>query len=385
LLTTACENPASEKPGQEDDSSVSVSGVTLSPEELTVGASETLTPVITPPEAANKAVTWTSSDTGVAAVDADGTVTGVTAGTATVTTADGGHTDTCAVTVSITIIGDVADVQTYLSAASGGGTASEPVPLPVNLSLASDWSSLLSAIDTGGKYVALDLSACTMTGMTGTPGEFDPGTGITGVDTIVSLVLPNTATSIKAGSLANPTFEHFTALERVSGENIATVGTWAFANCFLLKTVSLPAAVTIGRGVFYDCRALETVDLPLAVTIGVGAFQGCIALETVNLPAAASIGECVFQSTGDQDLTLTLGSTPPTLGIDIFLNFSSPKSVTVKVPSGASGYGTVPFDNGDTSTDNWGNAFRGKGWDGANYLYGTVNANVSLEIEEYTP
>jgi hypothetical protein len=57
------------------------------------------------------------------------------------------------------------------------------------------------------------------------------------------------------------------------------------------------------------------------------------------------------------------------------------KSVTVKVPSGATGYGTVPFDNGDTSADNWGNAFRGKGWDGTSYLTGTVNGNITLTIE----
>jgi hypothetical protein len=73
------------------------------------------------------------------------------------------------------------------------------------------------------------------------------------------------------------------------------------------------------------------------------------------------------------------------LGVDMFDAVSSPKSVTVKVPSGAAGYGTVPgtYASSD-STDNWGNAFRGKGWDGANYLSGTVNANISLSIE-YMP
>lgn len=69
---------------------------------LTTGGSQTLTATITPSNAKNKAVTWSSDAENVASVDANGKVTAVTVGTATitVTTADGGKTATCAVTVS---------------------------------------------------------------------------------------------------------------------------------------------------------------------------------------------------------------------------------------------------------------------------------------------
>ena len=81
---------------------VSVSGVSLNKTSLTLEAGETaaLTATVTPANAANKSVTWSSSDTTVATV-ADGVVTAVAAGTATitVTTADGGKTATCTVTV----------------------------------------------------------------------------------------------------------------------------------------------------------------------------------------------------------------------------------------------------------------------------------------------
>ena len=80
-----------------------MTGVTLNKSTLTlkVGASETLTATIAPADATNKNVTWKSSDAAVATVDANGKVTGVKAGTATitVTTEDGGKTATCAVTV----------------------------------------------------------------------------------------------------------------------------------------------------------------------------------------------------------------------------------------------------------------------------------------------
>jgi uncharacterized protein YjdB len=66
-----------------------------------VGDTVTLTATVIPSTATNKAVTWSSSAEGVATVE-NGVVTGVSAGSATitVTTVDGGKTDTCAVTVT---------------------------------------------------------------------------------------------------------------------------------------------------------------------------------------------------------------------------------------------------------------------------------------------
>ena len=83
---------------------VAVTGVTISGgSSVNVGATITLTATVSPEDAANKAVTWESSDETIAAV-ADGVVTGVKAGTATitVTTEDGSKTDTHSVTVNMT-------------------------------------------------------------------------------------------------------------------------------------------------------------------------------------------------------------------------------------------------------------------------------------------
>lgn len=82
---------------------VSVTGVSLSATSLTLTEKETttLTATVEPADAANQKVTWSSSASAVATVDANGKVTAVGAGTAviTVTTADGGKTATCKVTV----------------------------------------------------------------------------------------------------------------------------------------------------------------------------------------------------------------------------------------------------------------------------------------------
>ena len=82
---------------------VSVTSVTLNKTatSIQVGGTETLTATVLPEDATNQNVTWKSDKPEIATVDANGKVTGVKAGeaTITVTTEDGGKTATCKVTV----------------------------------------------------------------------------------------------------------------------------------------------------------------------------------------------------------------------------------------------------------------------------------------------
>ena len=93
---------------KKDEQEVHVTGVSVSPATLSLveGASDQLRATVTPSDAANKSVSWTSSATAIATVDNTGKVTAVSAGTATITvkTADGGKTATCAVTVTTKVI-----------------------------------------------------------------------------------------------------------------------------------------------------------------------------------------------------------------------------------------------------------------------------------------
>ena len=84
-------------------SSVPVTGVSLdkSTDTVEIGSTTTLTETVAPSNATNKTVSWSTSNSSVATVS-NGVVTGVSAGSAviTVTTQDGGFTDTCTVTVT---------------------------------------------------------------------------------------------------------------------------------------------------------------------------------------------------------------------------------------------------------------------------------------------
>lgn len=85
-------------------STVAVTGVTITPKtaEVVVGAKTRLTATVAPAKATNKKVTFSSSAKEVATVDADGTVTGIAAGeaTITITTEDGAKTAKAVITVA---------------------------------------------------------------------------------------------------------------------------------------------------------------------------------------------------------------------------------------------------------------------------------------------
>ncbi len=84
---------------------VEVEAVTLDQTEVTlaeVGATVQLIATVAPEDATDKTLTWTSSDEAVVTVDADGLVTAVATGTATITvTTANGLSATCVVTVAV--------------------------------------------------------------------------------------------------------------------------------------------------------------------------------------------------------------------------------------------------------------------------------------------
>ena len=160
---------------------VSVSGVALDKASISikVGDTETLTATVSPKNAANKKVTWKSSDAAIASVDANGKVTGVAAGeaTITVTTDDGGKTATCKVTVSdkeVKVTG-VKLNKTATSLLVGGNETLVATILPENATNKKvTWKSsnaAVATVDAAGKVTAVKAGEATITVTTDDGGK----------------------------------------------------------------------------------------------------------------------------------------------------------------------------------------------------------------------
>jgi hypothetical protein len=101
----------------------------------------------------------------------------------------------------------------------------------------------------------------------------------------------------------------------------------------------------------------------------------------VYIPTVTSIGERAFESSwngmsGATPMTITMGAVAPTIGtssVDMFYGDTYPKTVTVRVPNGATGY-----------TSDWKNAFMGLG-NNDSYYSGTptMNSYINLVIQYY--
>jgi formylglycine-generating enzyme required for sulfatase activity len=105
LVIASCDIDPNDPYNPNTPAPVPVSGVSLNKDtlRLALGETETLTATVSPADADNKKVTWRFGDSAVATVSPNGVVTPVKIGTTTitVTTADGGYTAQCAVTIFI--------------------------------------------------------------------------------------------------------------------------------------------------------------------------------------------------------------------------------------------------------------------------------------------
>jgi len=147
-----------------------VTGVALNKTQLNlnVGASETLTPTVSPSNATDKSVTWSSSNSSVASVSTNGTVTAVAAGSATitVTTNDGNKTATCTVTVSEVAVTSVTLSKTSTTLVRGGSETLTATVLPANATNKNiTWSSSNSSIASvsNGTVTAVAAGSATIT------------------------------------------------------------------------------------------------------------------------------------------------------------------------------------------------------------------------------
>ena len=136
--------------------------------QLTKGISKTLTATVSPANATDKSVVWSSSNSSVAKIDSNGKVTAVGNGTATITvkTVDGSKTASCTVTVS-TLPSAVSLSKTTASLKKGETLTLSATVSPSDASNKSVvWSSSntsVATVNSNGKVTAVGNGTATIT------------------------------------------------------------------------------------------------------------------------------------------------------------------------------------------------------------------------------
>ena len=264
---------------------VPVTGISLDKTELTieVGKTATLTATITPVDATDKTITWTSSNATVATVN-EGIITAIKGGTAIITAECSGQKAECKVTVTVPV----------------SGISLDKTELTIEVGKTATLTATITPADATDKTV-------TWTSSNEGVVKVNDGT-VKGVQAGSSTITA-TASGYSASCIVTVTMpDNIITYTSTDGEVVTPYNIYAFGaniisneyNDGFGKIVFDGSVTMIGKDAYYECRTLKTINLPNTVTeIGDEAFRLCYHLESINLPElVSSIGNFAFFSTG---------------------------------------------------------------------------------------
>ncbi len=260
---------------------ISVTGITLNKDRTTllVSGTEQLTALVQPLTATNQAVTWSSSDAAVVAVTTGGLLTGVTAGSATVTatSADRGFTASCNVTVSSVPVSVASVMVNKKSTTILAGSAEQLMATVLPLAATNQnvtWSSSNTAIATvgAGGLVYTMAAGNVVISITTADGGFTETCSVTVASLAVAVegvTLNKTALTLGVASIE---------------QLYATISPSNATNQNLTWISSNPAAATIGQGGLVTAVAAGTTVMT-ARTVD-GGFTATCAVTVTGAAAA---------------------------------------------------------------------------------------------------
>lgn len=231
--------------------------------DLTAGEGQQLTVTVLPTNATNQSVAWSSGNTAVAAVDAAGLVTAISAGTAviTATTQCGGFSDTITVTVAAVVIPatDVSIDQGDINLTADDWQQLSATVLPVNATNQTvAWSSsdiAIATVDAAGLVTAISAGTAVITATTQC-GNF--------TDTITITVVPVTPANVtltfnpNGGRLRNSADSLHQTIPHGS-----PLGAYLNAATFAAANLVPVRAGYIFDGWFTPANTLFTLDAPI--------------------------------------------------------------------------------------------------------------------------
>ncbi len=349
---------------------IHVTGITLDKTELTmtIGETATITATVEPENATNKEVIFKSLNPFIAGVN-NGVITAECPGTVIIqaTTADGGYTAQCYVTVESpmieenyfivengilvkytgtatdVVIPDDVDGETIYGIADTAFMDSiwiTSVSIGANITEISDEAfccnenlESITVSENNPVYTSVDgvLFNKDMTKIVRYPmgreaTSYDVPEGVIiigahsfcGCSKLVSLTLPDSIVIIE-----NNAFESCSALTDINiPDGVTSIGDCAFSACGSLSGVTIPDSVTdIGKEVFVGCTGLTGANIPEGTkVIGDYAFLNCRNLVSVTIPdSIISIGVGAFQNC-ENIKTVYMGNGVETIADSAFEN-----------------------------------------------------------------
>ena len=278
---------------------VAATGVELNKTSTSIGVgnTETLTPTFTPTNASNRNIAWTSSNTSVATV-ANGVVTAVAEGSATITatTEDGSFTATCDVTVVLPIVTLPTGTRTGYSQTGTTGTYSRT-------NHPYDGQTLIT-IPNGG-YITLKVPVTTQVSMIKVSGSSDDGNSstitITGANAetsgavsfvnrdarTVSTAVFTPTTQTTTYTIASGSKKSVVKIAIYGTENVATISAYGYATFSSISPVDFTGVEGLKAYKATECDG-STVRME-EVTGAVAANTGLVlkgAAGTYNIPVA---------------------------------------------------------------------------------------------------
>ena len=132
-----------------------------------------------------------------------------------------------------------------------------------------------------------------------------------------------------------PWYAYRAAIEKVEiGENVKSIGDYAFSHCTALEKVEIEAKAltSVGKYAFWMNTALEEIELPATVTeIGESAFAYCAALTSFSVQNLATLGQSAFAGCTALEVA-TFDGTLASIPAKTFMNCTALK--TVAYPEG---------------------------------------------------
>ena len=218
----------------EEPTPIAVTSITLDSTSMTLieGDTQKLTATVSPSNAENKAVIWTSSNSAVASVK-EGTVTALKVGEATITAKsdDGGKTATCKVTVNAKVypVESVSLDKTSYEMTEGDEFTLTATVKPDNATNKNvTWSSSNTSVATvnNGKVTALKAGTATITVKTE-----DGGKTATCEVTVNAKVYPVESVSLDKAWCEMTEGDEFTLIATVNPENATNKNvSWSSSN-----------------------------------------------------------------------------------------------------------------------------------------------------------